>query len=52
MSRKETKKDIEQLKEQLKADNRKSDFPLLKMAFVLVVLATIAAFINGRIQLW
>lgn len=52
MSRKETKKEIEQLKDQLKATNRKSDFRLLKMAFVLVILAIIAAFLHGRLQLW
>jgi len=52
MSRKETIKEIEQLKEQLKATNQKSDFRLLKMAFFLAILAIVAAFIHGRIQLW
>jgi hypothetical protein len=52
MGRKETKKEIEQLKEQLKADNKNSDFRLLKLTFVLVILAIIAAFLQGRIQLW
>lgn len=52
MSRKQTKKEIEQLKDQLKATNKASDFRLLKMALVMVILAIIAAFMHGRIQLW
>lgn len=52
MSRKQTKREIEQLKDQLKATNKKSDFRLLKMALVMVVLAVIFAFMHGRLQLW
>ena len=52
MSIRQTKKEIEQLKDQLKATNRKNDLRLLKLAFVMVILAIIAAFIHGRIQLW
>jgi len=52
MSRKQTKKEIEQLKDQLKATNQANDFRLLKMALVMVMLAIIAAFMHGRIQLW
>jgi hypothetical protein len=52
MSTKQTKKDIEQLRDQLKATNRANDFRLLKLAFVMVILAIIAAFMHGRIQLW
>ncbi len=52
MSIRQTKKEIEQLKDQLKATNQANDFRLLKMAFVMVILAVIAALIHGRIQLW
>ena len=52
MSRRQTNKEIEQLKDQLKATNRENDFRLLKMALVMVILAVIAAFMYGRIQLW
>jgi len=52
MSRRQAKKEIEQLKDQLKATNRENDFRLLKMTLFLVILAIIAALIHGRIQLW
>jgi len=52
MSIKETKREIEQLKGQLKNTHRKSDFRLLKLALIMVILAVIAAFLHGRIQLW
>jgi len=52
MSIKETKREIEQLKDQLKNTHKKNDFRLLKMTFVLVILAIIAAFLHGRLQLW
>ena len=52
MSRRQRKKEIEQLKDQLKATNRENDFRLLKMTLVMVILAVIAAFMYGRIQLW
>jgi len=35
-------------KKQSKATNRKSNFRLLKMAFILVILAILAVIIQGR----
>lgn len=52
MSRKQTTMEIGQLKEQLKAANRESDFRLLKMVLVMVILAVIAGLMYGKIQLW
>jgi len=40
------------MKQQVKAAKLKRDFRLLKLALVLVILALIAAFMTGRIQLW
>ena len=51
MSRKQTAVEIGQLKEQLRAANRESDLRLLKMVLVLVILAVIAGFMYGKIQL-
>lgn len=48
----QTKKEIEQLTDQLKATKRANDFRLLKLAVVMIILAIIAAFVHGRIQLW
>ncbi len=42
-----SRKEIKQLKQKLKAAKRKSNIRLLKIAFVLVILALIAAFIYG-----
>lgn len=52
MGVRKTKKEIEQLKDELKATYRKNDFRLLKMTLVMVVLAVIAAIVYGRLQLW
>ena len=52
MSIKQTKREIEQLKDQLKSTHRKNDFRLLKLALVMVILAVVAAFLYGKIQLW
>jgi hypothetical protein len=51
MSRKETVKEIDHLKDQLKAGNRQSDSRLLKMALFMVILAVIAGLMYGKIQL-
>ena len=51
MSRKQTTIEIGQLKEQLKAANRQSDFRLLKMVLLMVILAVIAGLMYGKIQL-
>lgn len=52
MSVRKTKKEIEQLKDELKATYRKNDFRLLKMTVFMVILAVIAAVMYGKIQLW
>jgi hypothetical protein len=49
MSRKKIKKEIKELKGQLRAANRKSALRLIKLIFVLVILAIVAAFLQGRI---
>jgi hypothetical protein len=46
MNRKKTKQEIKRLKEQLRAANRNSLSRLLKLAFVLAILALIAVFIQ------
>jgi hypothetical protein len=51
MGRTQSKREIEQLKDQLKASYRESDFRLLKMVLVMVILAVIAGLMHGRIQL-
>jgi len=52
MGIKQTKKEIEQLKDQLKATKSTNDSHLLKMALVMIILAVIAGIVYGRIQLW
>jgi len=52
MSTRQIKNQMKQLKEQLHASNRSHDIRLLKLAFVMVILAIIAAFMFGRIRLW
>jgi len=52
MSRKEIKNQMGQLKQQLKSDNQVIDVRLLKLALIMVILAIVAAFVHGRIQLW
>lgn len=46
MNRKKTKEEIKRLKGQLKAANRKSASRLIKLAFVIAILALIAIFIQ------
>ena len=52
MSVRQTKKEIENLKDQLKNTYRKNDFRLLKMALLMMILAVIAAVMHGKIHLW
>jgi len=51
MNRKEAKTKIKELKKELKVANQSSDARLLKFAFIAVILAIVAAFIYGQIQL-
>ncbi len=46
MNRKKIKKEIKQLKGELKTANRKSASRLIKLAFVIAILALIAIFIQ------
>ena len=50
MSRTQAKKEIAQLKGELKASYRQSDSRLLKMALVLIILAVVAGWMYGRIH--
>ncbi len=43
--------EIKTLKKDLKAANRARDTRLLKLALIMLILAVVAAFIYGRIQL-
>ena len=52
MSTKKTKREIENLKDQLKSTYRKQDFRLLKMTLLVIILAVIAALMHGRLQIW
>ena len=52
MSTKQTKREIEHLKDELKNTYRKQDFRLLKMVLLMIILAVIAALMHGRLQLW
>ena len=52
MGVKQTKQEILQLKEQLKATNAANDVRLLKLAFVLVFVTIAAGILTGRVQLW
>lgn len=47
----QTQREIGQLKSQLKASYRESDFRLLKMVLVMVILAIVAGLMYGKIQL-
>jgi undecaprenyl pyrophosphate phosphatase UppP len=51
MSRTQTAKEIDHLKDQLKAEKRQSDFRLLKMVLIMVILAVIAGLMYGKIHL-
>jgi hypothetical protein len=46
MNRKKIKKEIKQLKGELKAANRKTASRLIKLAFVIAILALVAIFIQ------
>ena len=52
MGVKQTKQEIQQLKEQLKTTNAANDVRLLKLAFLLVLVTIAAGILTGRIQLW
>ena len=52
MKPKKTKREIEHLKDELKATYRKQDFRLLKMTLFLIFLVVVAAVMYGRLQLW
>jgi hypothetical protein len=52
MSIRQTKREIDQLEDQLKATNRENDRRLLKLVLFMVILAAIAGLMYGRIQLW
>ncbi|MBN2315716.1 MAG: hypothetical protein JXM79_17440 [Sedimentisphaerales bacterium] len=52
MRTKKTKRNIEQLKDELKSTYKKQDFRLLKMTVFMVILALIAAVLYGKIQIW
>lgn len=51
MNRTKVNAEIKALKRDLKAANRASDTRLLKLALIMLILAVVAAFIYGRIQL-
>jgi cell division septal protein FtsQ len=51
MSRKKIKKEIKELKGQLRTANRKTALRLIKLLFVLVILAIVVAYLQGRIPL-
>ena len=54
MGTKQTQQEIQQLKEQLRTTMKANDFRLLKLAFVLAIVAVVAGVLQGRIQfqLW
>jgi hypothetical protein len=57
MNRKKTKEQITKLKKELKAANRASNIRLFKLALVLIILLTVAAFIypspiRGKLRNW
>jgi Zn-dependent peptidase ImmA (M78 family) len=50
MSTQETKQEIAHLKKELKASSQASHYRLLKLAFVVVIAALVAAYMTGHIQ--
>jgi len=52
MGAKQTKVEIQHLKEQLRSANKANDTRLLKLTLVLVIVAVIAGIWYGKIQLW
>ncbi len=51
MGVKQTKMEIQQLKEKVKAGNKANDSQLLKLTMLLVVVAVAAAVFYGKIQI-
>ena len=50
MGVKQTKQEIQQLKDQLRSTNAANDYRLLKLTFLLVIVTFAAAVLTGRIQ--
>ncbi len=51
MSRAQIKAQIADLKEQLKAENKKTNNRLIRLALILLIVAIIAGYFYGKIQL-
>ncbi|MHC4355850.1 MAG: hypothetical protein ACYS0H_24375, partial [Planctomycetota bacterium] len=51
MGMKQTKREIQQLKDKVKAGNKANDAQLLKLTIVLVIVAVGAAIFYGKIQI-
>ena len=51
MGTKQTKREIAQLKDKVRANNKANDAQLLKLTMVLVVVAVAAAIFYGKIQI-
>ena len=51
MSRKKKKVQIKQLQKDLKTAYRATDYRLLRLTLVMLILVIVAAYIYGRIQL-
>ena len=51
MGMNQTKREIQQLKDKVKATNKVNDGQLLKLTMVLVVVAVAAAIFYGKIQI-
>lgn len=54
MGMNQTKREIQQLKDKVKATNKANDSQLLKLTMVLVIVAVVGAIFYGKIhiQLW
>jgi hypothetical protein len=52
MSIKQTKSQIQQLKDEIKSTNQANDLRLLKLFVLLILLAAIAAMIHGRVNIF
>lgn len=51
MSVKQTKMEIQQLKDKVKATNKANDAQLLKLTLILVIVTVAAAVFYGKIQI-
>jgi len=51
MNRAQVKRQIQHLRQQLSAVNRASDSRLLRLAFLMIVLAIIVTFLYGKIAI-